>query len=58
MEMLIALVIGYVIGVLQGGIRVYEYSEPPETKKQSYNKSYGIDEFKEYYEDTNGANKF
>ena len=47
---------GYVIGILQKGINIHHLDsvEFPE----EYNESHGIQEFKEYYDETEGANKF
>lgn len=54
-EYLLFLVVGYIIGLMQKGIKItHKTPEPP----KEYNKSIGIDEFKQYYEETDGANMF
>lgn len=55
MELIIALVIGYVIGLLQNGITIKEQSmDVP----KGYNKSIGLEEYTKYHDDTGGVNKF
>jgi len=57
LSLVVAVGLGYVIGLLQGGIHIYSNSTP-KTKNLEYNESLGVDEFKQYYDDTGGANKF
>lgn len=54
-ELVIALALGYVIGLLQNGITInHKGEEFPE----EVNKSVGIESYMQYHEDTNGENKF
>lgn len=55
LSLVIALALGYVIGLLQNGININT------TEKQApkeYNESIGLDEYTKYYEETGGVNKF
>lgn len=59
LAIVIAIVLGYVIGLLQNGIRVYHDVPPVKNpEKRKYNKSVGLEEFTDYYEETGGVNKF
>lgn len=57
LSLVIALFVGYIIGLVQKGITIVHkdnrYEEPKE-----YNKSVGIKEFTDYYDQTDGVNKF
>lgn len=54
-----ALIVGYAIGLLQNGIKVYHDAPPVKNpEKRKYNKSVGLEEFTDYYEETGGVNKF
>lgn len=56
LTLVIALALGYFIGLMQSGIKIT--MEPKKEEPVEYNKSMGIEEFKEYYEKTGGVNKF
>lgn len=56
-SLVFSLFIGYVIGLMQNGIRIY-HKEDIHVAEQKYHESVGIDHFKEYYESTDGVNKF
>lgn len=59
MLILIALVIGYVIGLMQKGIKININKDSlPDTTSDEYNASHGIPKFMDYYEQTEGENKF
>lgn len=57
LTLVLAVGLGYVIGLLQGGIHIYPNSTP-KTKNEEFNESYGVPDIKEYYEETEGMNKF
>lgn len=57
LSLVLALVAGYVIGLLQKGININVNSNDAEVPEK-YNESIGIDEYMKYYEETDGANKF
>ena len=57
LSLVLALVAGYVIGLLQEGINISVNSNDAEVPEK-YNESIGIDEYMKYYEETDGANKF
>lgn len=53
--LVLALLVGYVIGLMQKGITIKHVGEDKPTQ---YHKGVGADYYKEYYEKTNGVNKF
>lgn len=57
--LVLALVVGYVIGLLQKGIKITHVKEwdIPKTDRKP-NPTYGIPEFMDYHEKTNGMNDF
>lgn len=57
LSLVLALVVGYVIGLLQEGININVNNNDAEVPEK-YNESIGIDEYMKYYEETDGANKF
>ena len=57
LSLVLALVAGYVIGLLQEGINISVNNNDAEVPEK-YNESIGIDEYMKYYEETDGANKF
>lgn len=57
LTLVLAVGIGYLIGLLQNGIKIYPNSLE-KMDNQEYNESYGVDEIKEYYDDTEGMNNF
>lgn len=57
LSLVLALVAGYVIGLLQEGININVNNNDAEVPEK-YNESIGIDEYMKYYEETDGANKF
>lgn len=57
LTLVLAIGLGYVIGLLQNGIKVYQNYQP-EYEDGQYNESHGISEIKEYYDETEGMNKF
>lgn len=57
LEILLALVIGYGIGMFQGGIKITVKKPDDEIPEETY-KSIGNDDVKEYYDKTGGMNDF
>lgn len=57
LSLVLALVVGYIIGLLQEGININVNNNDAEVPEK-YNESIGIDEYMKYYEETDGANKF
>ena len=57
LALIVALAVGYVIGMLQHGIKIYH---EPKVKSEEIpkNKSVGLQEFTQYYDQTDGVNKF
>ena len=53
-----ALGIGYAIGLMQNGIHIYHKENYHIDEDSEPNSSVGIDYFKEYYDETDGVNKF
>ena len=51
-------IIGYVLGLLQQPIRIEIKKKDSLLEQSEYNKSVGIQEFMEYHDQTDGANKF
>lgn len=51
-------IIGYVLGLLQQPIRIEIKKKDSLLEQTEYNNSVGIQEFMEYHDQTDGANKF
>lgn len=56
-SLVLAVGLGYLIGIMQGGIHVHTGGTGV-TKPKKYNKSVGQDKFTDYYDETGGTNKF
>lgn len=55
LAIVLALFVGYIIGILQKGITInYKDREVPD----EYNKSVGLSDYTDYYDKTEGVNKF
>lgn len=57
LTLVLAIGLGYVIGLMQNGVKVYTNTQP-KVKEGEYNKSQGIQDIKDYYDETNGLNDF
>lgn len=57
LSLVIALALGYVIGLIQKGIHITHHDQYENTSNE-YNKSVGIPEYMEYHEETGGVNKY
>lgn len=53
-ELLIALVVGYIIGLVQNGVTIKHVGEKA---PKNFNESVGLEPYVDYYNETEGVNK-